>query len=81
MSRNPIVAVSAMAGAVLAAGYFVATQGANHSIGESIPTQKANLRTEGAQGEMVKAGATPEEAVRKIDKVETHGGDKGLRQA
>lgn len=78
MSRNPVVAVTLLAGLIGGAGYFVATQGANHSIGEQIPEQRANLRTQGAQGEAVKAGASVKEAVNKIDKVETHGGDKGL---
>lgn len=81
MSRSPATVIGLASGAVLAAGYAVATYASSNSVGESIPINKANLRTQGAQGEAVKAGMSVEEAQDKIQSVPTKGGDKGMKSA
>ena len=45
-------------------------------IGDGIPTERARLQTEAAQGEMVKAGATEEEARERVRELPRKGGDK-----
>lgn len=78
--RNPFLAFSAVGGAIVALGFMVAEGAASHPIGEQIPTQKLDLRREGAQGESVKAGVKrPEEAAEQVD-VKIKGGDKGMKE-
>lgn len=64
---------------VLGVGYTVAMYGRYNSVGEQIPDARAEMRTQGAQGEAVKAGEDPEKAQREIKSVETRGGDKGIK--
>ena len=54
---------------VIAAGSTVAMYGVRNSVGEQIPDARAEMRTQGAQGEAVKAGEKPEKAQEKIQKV------------
>lgn len=79
-SRNPLLAFGAIGGVIAALGWAVAEGAASHPIGSHIPDKKTELRTEGAQSESVKAGATtPKEAAEKID-FKTKGGDKGMKE-
>lgn len=71
---TPLIAAAGIVGV----GYGVATFGQTKSVGNNIPVNKSILRTQGAQGEARRAGASDEE-VSKIDKVPTKGGDKGLK--
>lgn len=66
-------------GGVISVGYGVSQYAASRPIGAQIPEARAQMRTQGAQGEAVKAGMEKEEAQKKIKKVETHGGDKGMQ--
>ncbi|KAI9720095.1 MAG: hypothetical protein M1828_005823 [Chrysothrix sp. TS-e1954] len=79
MSRsNPVLAAGAVGGAILAAGYMVASYGASHPIGNKIPEQKDRLRMEGAESEEVKSGYKPEEAIGHTE-MPKKGGDKGIK--
>lgn len=79
MSTRGLTTIGLFAASVLGVGYGVAQYASSKSIGLAIPENKAILRTQGAQGEAVKAGMDKDEAIKKIGSVETHGGDKGLR--
>jgi len=76
-NSRPLTTIFGAVAAVIGVGYGVATYGASKSVGLKIPEEKAILRTQGAQGESRKAGL--EEEAKKIEKVETHGGDKGFK--
>lgn len=65
---------------IVAAASTVAMYGVKNSVGEQIPDARAEMRTQGAQGEAVKAGEPAEKAQTEIKKVETHGGDKGMKE-
>lgn len=67
--------------AVIGAGYTVATLGSRHSVGESIPDARQEMRTQGAQGEAVKSGMDVKKAGHEIKDVETRGGDQGTEMA
>lgn len=81
MSRSPATVIGLASAGVLAVGYGVATYAYGQSVGENIPINQENLRTQGAQGEAVKSGMSPDEAKEKIKKVATKGGDQGIRSA
>lgn len=77
MSTRGLMTPLLAAGGIVAVGYGVATFGQTKSVGNGIPVNKAILRTQGAQGEARRAGASEEDA-KKIEKVPTKGGDKGM---
>lgn len=77
-SSRSLVNLAAVTGAIVGAGYLVASFGSSKPVGQMIPNQKAELRTQGAQGEARRAGQSEEDAL-KIKKVETKGGDKGFK--
>lgn len=78
MANRSTAMIGMISAGVIAVGYGVATYASNNSVGETIPANKAALRTQGAQGEAVKSGMTKEDAMSKIKSVPVKGGDKGL---
>jgi len=72
--RNPLIIITGIVAAVGALGFSVARAGMANPIGDGIRNERARLQTEAAQGEMVKAGATEEEAREKVRECRGKGG-------